>query len=107
MDHFSPQVALDMKTGFRTVQNRTYGGVFMERDFETNSSHLVPSRTTLWCPVCGAEEGKGCKPVKGLRFASHDAYATGTVIRPVILPEIEVPIPRLQNRLRMPQRWLQ
>jgi hypothetical protein len=51
----------------------------MERDFETNSSHLCTSRTALWCPICGAAAGQGCSPVKGLRFAGHNLYALGQV----------------------------
>lgn len=54
----------------------------MERE-ETNSSHLCTSRTALWCPICGAAEGKGCTPVKGLRFAGHNLSATG-YLRPEI-----------------------
>ena len=49
----------------------------MERDFETNSSHYVTSRVALWCPICGAAAGQGCKPVKGLRFHGHNIYALG------------------------------
>lgn len=58
----------------------------MERDYETNSSHYCTSRISLWCPVCGAKENQGCNAVGGLRYASHDAYATGQVPRPVIVP---------------------
>lgn len=50
----------------------------MERDYETNSSHYVPYRTSLWCPICGASEGKGCTEVKGLRFAGHNASVLGS-----------------------------
>ena len=59
----------------------------MERDFETNSSHYCSSRTALWCPICGAKENQGCKPVDGVRFESHNNYALGTVPRPVITTE--------------------
>jgi hypothetical protein len=60
----------------------------MERDFETNSSHLVSSRLSLWCPVCGAREGQPCKEhKKGLRFDAHNAIVTGTVPRSVTIPD--------------------
>jgi hypothetical protein len=45
------------------------------------STRYVPTRTTLWCPVCHAQANLSCKPVGGLRFSSHDAYATGRVER--------------------------
>jgi hypothetical protein len=57
-----------------------------ERSYDTTNRY-VSNRLSLWCPICGVQEGKGCKPVGGLRFASHDAYALGTVPKPVILPE--------------------
>ena len=81
-------------------------------DFETNSSHYVSGRLSLWCPVCGAAEGKGCTPVKGLRFAGHDAYATGNVPRPVLTPAFwEIPIPArkpVADRPKWtPNRWVQ
>ncbi len=47
-------------------------------EFEVTSRY-VPSRLSLWCPVCGAKEGQGCTVVKGNRFDSHNAYAMGTV----------------------------
>jgi hypothetical protein len=61
----------------------------MEREFESNSSHLCTSRTSLWCPICGAQENRGCTEAKhgGLRIAYHNAVVTGTVPRPVITPE--------------------
>jgi hypothetical protein len=55
------------------------------------SMRYVPSRVTLWCPVCGAQANQGCKPVGGNRFSSHDAYATGSVVRSTtISPVFEV-----------------
>ena len=45
-------------------------------------SHYAMSRTSLWCPVCGAAEGRGCTEVKGLRFSGHNAFALGQVVRP-------------------------
>lgn len=61
----------------------------MSMDYETNSSHYATSRTALWCPVCGAKEGQGCTPHNAtitLRYDAHNAVATGTVPRPVIIP---------------------
>ena len=55
----------------------------MEREEVT---HFVHSRLSLWCPVCGAGQNQGCKPVGGLRFRSHDEIATGTVPRPAPEP---------------------
>jgi hypothetical protein len=45
-------------------------------------THFVPTRTSLWCPVCGADENKGCTEVKGLRFSGHNSFALGQVVRP-------------------------
>jgi hypothetical protein len=52
------------------------------------SSKYVSSRTAVWCPVCGAAEGKGCIAVKkdSLRLANHNAVAMGTVLRPAPQP---------------------
>jgi hypothetical protein len=70
---------------------------------ETNSSHYVPNRLSLWCPVCGAAEGKGCIPVKhaGHRMDSHNAYALGTVPRPVIPVEWVTTPERKDSRLNI------
>ena len=46
-------------------------------------THYAPNRTSLWCPVCGAAEGRGCTEVKGLRFSGHNAFALGQVVRPI------------------------
>ena len=55
------------------------------------STRYVPTRTTLWCPICGAQANQNCKPVGKLRFSSHDAYALGVVVRtPTIVPLFEV-----------------
>ena len=81
----------------------------MERDFETNSSHFCTSRTSLWCPVCGAKEGQGCTAVHGLRFTGHDAYAMGAY-RPLATPAAWEPMqarkdaPRPSSGLR---GWVQ
>lgn len=76
----------------------------MERDSEVNSSHYVPSRLTLWCSVCGAEAGKGCTPIGGLRFRSHDETATGTIPKEApYVPSWESQPAR--RELRIPQRW--
>jgi hypothetical protein len=81
---------------------------------EYESSHYVPSRLSIWCPICGASAGQGCKEVKGefmLRYASHNAYALGQVARPA--PQQEptnyVPAQRTPtNRPRWtPNRWVQ
>ena len=53
-------------------------------EYEGVSSRYVPSRISLWCPVCGVGQSQGCKPVGGLRFSSHDAFATGQIVKPVI-----------------------
>lgn len=53
----------------------------MEIEVQT---HLCTSRLSLWCPVCGAREGQGCTPVKGLRFESHNTHAISFVARPYI-----------------------
>lgn len=74
-------------------------------EFETN--HYVPSRLSLWCPVCGAAESKGCVPVNGedkLRFTSHNAYATGTVRRPPA-PVEDVASPEPQRLPANKPRW--
>ncbi len=74
----------------------------MERESEFNNSHYVSGRLGVWCPVCGANEGRSCIPSKhiGLRFTHHNQFATGTVPRPVIIPEpwdhAEVPVSRTQ-----------
>jgi hypothetical protein len=57
----------------------------MEIEVQT---YLCTSRLSLWCPVCGAREGQGCTPVKGLRFESHNTHAisfvaTGMYSKPV------------------------
>jgi hypothetical protein len=77
---------------------------------EYDSSRYVPSRLSLWCPICGAIEGKGCTVVEGLRFSGHNAYALGQV-RPVQIPvEWEsAPVrknPPLQKRWA-PKGWIQ
>ena len=78
----------------------------MERE-ETNSSHFCTSRTSLWCPVCGAREGQGCTYVKGLRFAAHNVNTIG----PSPQEQREtIPFPKrttLFNRPnRTPSRWV-
>ena len=81
-------------------------------DFESTSRY-VPSRLSLWCPVCGAKEGQPCKAVKEdltLRMSSHNNYALGTVPRSVTksdaLPYQQTKIP--ENRPRWTQsRWVQ
>ncbi len=79
-------------------------------DFE-NTLRYVPNRTSLWCPMCGAKENQGCTEVKGLfslRFASHNAIATGTVNRSVTIPAAwEAPVPKgPANRPKWtPERW--
>ena len=78
----------------------------MERDFETNSSHYVPNRLSLWCPVCGASEGKGCKAVGGLRFESHDAIVFGTVPRPQVQVDFQAP-PVRKGPPRNPPKFIQ
>jgi hypothetical protein len=79
-------------------------------DFEVNSSHYVSSRLSLWCPVCGAKENQPCKTHQGNRFDSHNAYALGTVPRPVIqLVDASVPTARKDagNRPKWtPQKWV-
>jgi hypothetical protein len=57
----------------------------MERDYESNSSHLCTSRTSLWCPICGAVEGRSCTEVEGLRFSGHNLHALGAP-KPVQIP---------------------
>ncbi len=61
----------------------------MEREKEEfHNSHYVSSRTSIWCPVCGAPEGNGCRPhtaTQTLRFRSHDETASGTVPRPIMI----------------------
>jgi hypothetical protein len=42
-------------------------------------SHYAQNRTSLWCPICGAAEGKGCNEVHGLRFSGHNSFALGQV----------------------------
>jgi hypothetical protein len=77
----------------------------MERE---DSSRYVNSRISLWCSVCGAQEGHGCKPVGGLRFKSHDENALGTVPRPVI--PVEWVTPRKDAPARKPytpRGWVQ
>jgi hypothetical protein len=65
----------------------------MEREREEfHNSHYVPSRTSLWCPVCGAKENHGCTPhnaTETLRYGSHNNYANGQVPRQtvVIVPQ--------------------
>jgi hypothetical protein len=79
-------------------------------DREENS-HYVPSRISLWCPVCGASAGQGCTVVKGefmLRYASHNQYALGPVPRPQIqLEPLLATTPRGPgNKPRWtPQKW--
>jgi hypothetical protein len=75
----------------------------MERDFETNSSHLVTSRTALWCPVCGAKENQGCHEVKGLRFSGHNLYAVGQTFQP-ITPSYFDPLPARRDAPNTPRR---
>jgi len=55
----------------------------MERE-ETNSSHYAASRISMWCPICGAAEGKGCTPVEGLRFEEHNRLAVGWYQKPSV-----------------------
>lgn len=78
----------------------------MERD---ESTRYVSGRTSLWCPICGASAGQGCKEVGGLRFASHDAIVLGTVPRLVVAPWEAVPQQRVPgNRPKWtPQKWVQ
>jgi hypothetical protein len=90
------------------------------------STRYVSSRLSLWCPICGAKEGQSCKPVNGLRFASHDAYALGQVPRPVMIPDswdnpMRQPVTRHKYRANVsmeeavpanrpkwtPQKWVQ
>jgi hypothetical protein len=54
----------------------------MERDFETNSSHLCTNRLALWCPVCGAKENQVCTHAKGQRFDAHNAHAVTSYAKP-------------------------
>lgn len=56
-------------------------------------SRFVTSRLSLWCSVCGAREGQGCKPVGFPRFFSHDAYALGMTPRPQA-PTEQIALPR-------------
>jgi hypothetical protein len=79
----------------------------MEHDFETNSSHFCTSRTSLWCPVCGAKEGQGCTYVKGLRFSAHNANVIGPVPREQDEP-VSFPARRMQDYRpkRTPNRWV-
>jgi hypothetical protein len=65
----------------------------MERNFESNSSHLCTSRTALWCPICGAAAGQGCTFVKGLRFTGHNIYALGQQVRQPLTPTYWEPTP--------------
>ena len=61
----------------------------MDRESEFNNSHYVSGRLGIWCPVCGASEGRGCIPWKheGLRFTNHNQVATGTVPKPTVTLE--------------------
>jgi hypothetical protein len=73
------------------------------------SYRYVSNRTSLWCPVCGAGAGQGCKPVGSLRFRSHDETALGVVPRPQISMEVVPPSIREPHGNRpkwTPQRWL-
>ena len=81
-----------------------------------DSNRYINSRIGLWCPCCGASEGKACKPVGGNRFDGHDATATGTVPRVVIpvqwepIPRRDVPVKKETSRRRpasTPPGWLQ
>ena len=72
-------------------------------------SHYAMSRTSLWCPICGAAEGKGCTDVEGLRFQGHNGFALGAP-RPVQVPTAWEPMqarkdkPRVSSGLR---GWVQ
>jgi hypothetical protein len=71
-----------------------------------NSSHYANSRTALWCPVCGAAEGRGCTEVKGLRFSSHNSFAVSTH---VLTPSYWEPAPVRKDAPRpkwTPNRWV-
>lgn len=59
----------------------------MEREMTT--THFITNRLGTWCPVCGASEGKGCAPVKGLRFESHNLLAVGGYQKPTYVPSWE------------------
>lgn len=78
-------------------------------DYESNSSHLCTNRTSLWCPICGAAEGRGCTQVAGLRFSGHNGFALGAP-RPVQVPAAWEPMsarkdaPRPSSGLR---GWVQ
>ena len=78
----------------------------MERDFETNSSHYVTSRVALWCPICGAAAGQGCKPVKGLRFHGHNIYALGQEVRQPLTPAYYEMTPARKDAPNAPRRRL-
>ena len=75
-------------------------------------THYAMSRTSLWCPVCGAAEGKGCTEVKGLRFTGHNAFATGNIPRPVVPMEC-VSAPNMRKDVPprkfayTPRQWVQ
>ena len=69
----------------------------IERD---ESTRYVPSRLSLWCPICGARENQACKEVKGLfmlRYAAHNMYALGQVPGPQIQLEA-LPALRREDR---------
>lgn len=73
----------------------------MEREREeTNSSHYAPSRIALWCPICGAAEGKGCTEVKGLRFQGHNLCAVGVSKSTVQIPTAWEPLPARKDAPR-------
>lgn len=40
------------------------------------------SYTAVWCPVCGAEEGKQCEPHGGLVYQAHDTHLYAPRPRP-------------------------
>lgn len=66
-------------------------------------NHFVPSRISVWCPVCGATEGHGCSAVNLPRFSSHDAYALGQVPRPQV--QMEAAMPMARDSARRPEKW--
>lgn len=72
---------------------------------EYESSKYVPSRISLWCPVCGAREGQGCHPINHVRFTAHDNHARGIFPKPA--PEAFVASSANRNVPTNKPRWTQ